>query len=195
VSTMPPVPESPDAGRRRPGPGGRWWVSAAWWLAPLVLMAAGLGPPLLLWSRLPPRVADHWAFGPVPNGSHPKLIAIASLVPLLVAGTLAMAWWAYRRRGRVTLVLLFAGVALGATGVASSVLVTVTNLDLRTWREARLNAAELLGVALGPTLAAIAVTALAVRTRRPTDAPDRSGTGPSLGLGAQVSPATFMGPF
>jgi len=66
------------------------------------LLATMVAVPATLWSRLPPRLADHWTFAGTANGSMPRPVTLAALGAIAVPGTLLVVagWFAGRRRGR-----------------------------------------------------------------------------------------------
>lgn len=164
-------------------------------LLPIALVAAALVPPLVLWSHLPVRLADHWGFGATANGSMPKPFALGISFVLATAGA-ALAWsWALRfpapspapvgGRRRVIasgLGALGSGLLLGGLGAATSLLVTFANLDAPTWRQAHpLGVAAQVGLLGGPVALAAAGLYLARRTataclgQSPVEIPARLG--------------------
>jgi hypothetical protein len=66
------------------------------------LLATMIAVPAALWSRLPPRLADHWNFAGTANGSAPRLATFLALGVIAVPGTalFAAGWLTGRRRGR-----------------------------------------------------------------------------------------------
>jgi hypothetical protein len=159
-------------------------------VVPAVLLAACVIPPLVLWSRLPEPVADHWSFGAVPNGSKPKLVAFGIPLGLALAGAGLLVSWARRsrkatpgdrRRDTGSMGALATGLALAGVGASSSLEVALVNLDLRRWQDARAGAPHLLVLVLGPLALAAAGTFVARRTGIPASPPEAPGTG--LGLG------------
>ncbi|MBV9314461.1 MAG: hypothetical protein JO100_12180 [Pseudonocardia sp.] len=135
------------------------------WGVPLGLLLLTVGPPVLLWGRLPARVADHWGLASdVPNGSHPKTIAVGIAAGLSLVGVALVVYWARRQhRGAYPTVALFLGLLLAGLGAALALNITYTNLDLMSWHNARLGVAQLSLLKIGPLTLAIAGTALARR--------------------------------
>jgi hypothetical protein len=86
------------------------------------LLATMVAVPAALWSRLPPRLADHWTLGGTANGSAPRLVTFLALGAIAVPGTaLFLAGWLARRRGgrvgRLRPGRTAAGTAAGLTAI------------------------------------------------------------------------------
>jgi Protein of unknown function (DUF1648) len=111
------------------------------------LLATMVAAPLVLWSRLPPRLADHWTLTGTANGSMPRLVTLLALAVVAVPGAaLFLAGWLAGRRGgsggrlrpgRAPLVtgagvmavgLMAVGMFLTAMATGSVLLVSVVNL-------------------------------------------------------------------
>jgi hypothetical protein len=106
------------------------------------LLATMVVVPAALWSRLPPRLADHWTLDGTANGSMPRLVTLLALGAIAVPGTalFVAGWLAGRRGGRVgrlrpgrtaagtTAGLTAIGVFLTAMAAGSVLLVSVANL-------------------------------------------------------------------
>jgi hypothetical protein len=109
------------------------------------LLATMVAVPAALWSRLPPRLADHWTFAGTANGSMPRPVTLAALGAIAVPGTLLVVagWFAGRRGGRgrggigprpgrtaagTAAGMTAIGVFLTAMATASVLLVCVVNL-------------------------------------------------------------------
>lgn len=112
------------------------------------LIATMVAVPAALWSRLPPRLADHWTFAGTANGSGPRLATFLALGVIAVPGTALFlaGWFTGRRGGRAgrlrpgravtgTAVGLTAiGVFLTAMATGTVLLVSVVNLGGRGLR-------------------------------------------------------------
>jgi hypothetical protein len=111
------------------------------------LLATMVVVPAALWSRLPPRLADHWTLDGTANGSMPRLVTLLTLGVIAVPGAaLFLAGWLAGRRGgpggrlrpeRAPLVtgagvmavgLMAIGLFLTAMAAGSVLLVSVVNL-------------------------------------------------------------------
>ena len=107
------------------------------------LLATMVAVPAALWSRLPPRLADHWTLAGTANGSAPRLVTFLALGGIAVPGTalFVAGWVAGRRGGRVGRLrpgrtaagtaagLTAIGVFLTAMAAGSVLLVSVSNLS------------------------------------------------------------------
>jgi hypothetical protein len=107
-----------------------------------VLLATMVVVPAALWSRLPPRLADHWTIGGTANGSMPRLVTLLTLGVIAVPGAalFVAGWLAGRRGGRAGRLrpgrtaagtaagLTAIGVFLTAMAAGSVLLVSVANL-------------------------------------------------------------------
>jgi hypothetical protein len=108
----------------------------------VALLATMAAVPAALWSRLPPRLADHFTLGGTANGSAPRLVTFVALGVIAVPGTvLFLAGWLVGRRGgrggRLVPGRTAAGTAAGLTAIGvfltavstgSVILISVTNL-------------------------------------------------------------------
>jgi hypothetical protein len=111
------------------------------------LLATMVAVPAALWSRLPPRLADHWSLGGTANGSTPRLVTFLALGVIAVPGAaLFVAGWLAARRGGpggrlrpgrvprvpaagvVAVGLMAVGLFLTAMATGSVLLVSVVNL-------------------------------------------------------------------
>lgn len=64
------------------------------------LLATMVAVPAALWSRLPPRLADHWTLAGTADGSMPRLVTLLTLGVIAVPGAaLFLAGWLAGRRG------------------------------------------------------------------------------------------------
>lgn len=167
-------------------------------VVPLGLLLLTVTVPAAFWSRLPEPVADHWRSLGAPNGSHPKLVAFGIAVVVTAVGAGLLAFWARRslagagqptarRSSQVSASArtLAAGLILAGLGAVVSLDLTLANLDVRHWQDARLGVPRLILTVAGPWALAAAGTLLARRVRLGTMARAADGEGPArLGLAA-----------
>ena len=112
------------------------------------LLATMVAVPAALWSRLPPRLTDHWTLAGTANGSAPRLVTFLALGVIAVPGTALFlaGWFAGRRGGRAgrprpgravagaAVGLAAIGVFLTAMATGTVLLVSVVNLGGRGLR-------------------------------------------------------------
>jgi hypothetical protein len=135
TSGLPGLPGAPGAPHRGMAAALVGGIEAA-------LLATMVVVPAALWSRLPPRLTDHWTIGGTANGSMPRLVTLLTLGAIAVPGTalFVAGWLAGRRGGRVGRLrpgrtaagtaagLTAIGVFLTAMAAGSILLVSVVNL-------------------------------------------------------------------
>jgi hypothetical protein len=149
---------------------------------PAALLATLVAVPAAAWPRLPGRVGDHWTFAGTVNGSAPRLVPFLVLGGLALFGA-AMLLSGLARRSPAKTGLITTGLFVIALAVATSVMVTVANAGVSSWREASVGAAGICGLAGAP----VALTAAASYLLRRYGGPgtiDDGGARPSLGLRA-----------
>lgn len=146
---------------------------------PTCLAALATGVPRATWSRLPARLADHWGLSGRPDGAEPKLVAFGIVVALAAFGSAILALWMVRglkslrrasedtpRSGppRSGAGLLASGLVLAALGAAVSIAMTLANLGLHRWQDARLSPVGFVLIIPAPLALAAAGTSVARRT-------------------------------
>jgi hypothetical protein len=152
------------------GPHQGWVVALVCGVLPAALLAAIVGVPAALWSRLPGRVADHWTAAGTANGTAPRLTAFLGLGAVAVLGA-GLVWlgWALTRpgarggppgRGRAAArgtaaSLVPAGLFVMALGAASVIMVAVANLGGAAPRSASAGAGGLAALFAGPVVLAV----------------------------------------
>ena len=161
------------------------------------LLATMVAVPAALWSRLPPRLTDHWTLAGTANGSAPRLVTFLVLGAIAVPGTALFlaGWFAGRRAGRVgrlrpgrtvagTAVGLAAiGVFLTAMATGTVLLVSVVNLGGRGLRSDSVGPGAM-PLLVGGSALVTAFAGLVLRRYGGFGASDGSATLASLGLRA-----------
>lgn len=142
-------------------------------VAPLCLAGLALGVPVMYWSNLPSRIADHWNLSGRPNGSQPKIVALGIALALVVVGASALITWMtlmlklsrnpstaepVRSPVRSMAGLLATGLMLSGAGTAISLSMTLSNLDVNSWQTAHQDPLGFIPLIAGPlALAAVGV--------------------------------------
>jgi Protein of unknown function (DUF1648) len=161
------------------------------------LLATLVAVPAALWSRLPPRLADHWTFAGTANGSMPRPATFLALGAIAVPGTaLVVAGWSAGRRGGRSLRprpgrtaagtaagMTAIGVFLTAIATASVLLVCVVNVGGGGLRSDSVSPGAVLLLVGGPALLA-AFAGLVLRRYGGFAAADGAAPPASLGLRA-----------
>jgi hypothetical protein len=161
------------------------------------LIAAMVAVPVALWSRLPPRLADHWTFAGTANGSGPRLVTFLVLGVIAVPGTaLFLAGWFATRRGErvgglrpgrtaagTAAWLTATGVFLTAMATGSVLLVSVANLGGGGLRSASVGPGAV-PLLVGGSALVTASAGLVLRRFGGFGSPDGEAPPASLGLRA-----------
>lgn len=165
-------------------PGRRAAVLLLAKLLPLGLLTVAVAVPALEWAPLPARVADHWGLAGHPNGSDPKAVAFAIAVGLAIIGAGLTAVGGRLAGGPPGARLLAVGLILAGVGAALSINLTVVNLGVSRWQEARQPVPAVVALVVGPLALGGAAMSLARRLGLGAAAgaghpPDRLGLGES----------------
>ena len=166
------------------------------------LLATMVAVPVVLWSRLPPRLADHWTLSGTANGSMPRLVTLLSLGVIAVPGAalFVAGWLAGRRGGRgggplpgrvagrataglAAIGLTTIGVFLTAMATGTVLLVSVVNLGGRGLRSDSVGPGAM-PLLVGGSALVTAFAGLVLRRYGGFGAPDGGATLASLGLRA-----------
>lgn len=165
------------------------------------LLTTMVAVPVALWSRLPPRLADHWTLAGTANGSAPRLVTFLALGVIAVPGTALFlaGWLAGRRGGRggvlrpgptaagtaagsAAIGLMAIGVFLTAMAAGTVLLVSVVNLGGRGLRSDSVGPGAM-PLLVGGCALVTAFAALVLRRFGGLGAPDGAALA-SLGLRA-----------
>jgi hypothetical protein len=177
----------PGAAGASGGPRRRWIVALVCGVVPVALLAATVAVPAALWSRLPARVADHWALDGTANATAPRLVPFVLLGVIALVGAAAVWLGSAGYGGRTTAGagagLVAIGLFMMATGTGSVIMVAAANLGGGSVRSASVGAGVLPGLLAGPALLA-AVSGYLLRRYGGLGAADGGSPRPTLGLRA-----------
>jgi hypothetical protein len=153
--------------------------------APLLWLAATLGPTLWAWDRLPEPMASHWGLWGPPDGCLPRAGVLT--IELVMAGASAFAAFVVTRRAPARRWQIAPPLAVatftGLLAVGMAVMLVAANLDALSWREVGPLPLAWLGAWLGgPALVAAAVSRVATRLETMSEPPPAARA--SVGLGA-----------
>ena len=161
------------------------------------LLATMVAVPAALWSRLPPRLTDHWTLAGTANGSAPRLVTFLVLGVIAVPGTalFLVGWFAGRRGGRAGRLrpgraaaataagLTATGMFLTAMATGTVLLVSVVNLGGRGLRSDSVGPGAM-PLLVGGSALVTAFAGLVLRRYGGFGAADGGATLASLGLRA-----------
>jgi hypothetical protein len=153
--------------------GQRWVLAAICGVLPAALLAAGVAVPAAAWPRLPGRIADHWTFTGTVDGAAPRLVPFLILGGLALIGV-AMLRSGLARRSPAKTGAITTGLFVIAVATASSIMVTVANVSVSSWREASVGLSGLCGLVGAPAVLTAAASYL-LRRRGAAQRPDRGG--------------------